>query len=1108
MTPKTRSGGAPAPSRVYHSTPSLQQARFPARKKVVTYGKKSSRGFVDKKQSTLTQINFVASSFSEDNAGVVELSDSEEDMEDGQEEGDEQDKENVEKKKGRARVVDEEEEEDEEPVASSGRKRRHGIKSKPRQTPKRTFFEDHNDSDATEREEDEDPISTGARKRRAPPSSAKSTAGTSRSTKNKRRRTMGDELPENARPVPSSRKNTKKGRRKTLGDTPDTSTSSSGFHTQTITQVVRRWDSTIKDSEDEDEDEDFDDWVGAPSPSPAQDSPTRHRAVTREKGVAYLIDAETATAQPEETREDSIIPQTPAKKKLRFAEDPSSSPLSSPPSSHSMSVENGPSEQLYPSSPSKGSSEATVTEPAATSPETPRGKTTRTEIPSSSQLSTPLSSNMLARYGPVSQLQPTPSKGGSQVTEQDQIAELPGSPGRRKLVIEDSFATVSSASLTQLKRTPLKDVTATMIPLKEASEEEEEREGSPSPQARSKESSSIPEAMSTPSRRPAQRRRNGSKDLGGDATTPSPKKMVQSQEVSRTIAGTGKKDLSNITEIPDSEAEDDDFWGESEVETQERNIGKEEVEQVQIEESIQQIQEDDTPVVEDSNAAEQHEEEATVSRETYIVGAETQGIFDELVMATDASNSEGAKSGLGTIEEEDTIPQSTAASSSSSRGHRKQAAPSLKTTTHPSPTLPTLPNLQAIRDSTTSSKPAPIRKPIRQPVLPSSPTQFIESQRVPLAVIQSLGGVSSQTDAFLITPSSQLDDLISGHRVDLSLPFRIPDCAVRFWLFDGTMLRYMACVGAGVQAANQWMYEVGQMYELNNPLDKESIDDEEWFAKLPPRYGFLPPAIVSQLLSNLKHALFDTDEDNISTQGTTQYPSSPVIHRNSQRSPPKRAAAAAAGRNRTTATTVIPSGSFSSASVSQQLEAQLRSETEQYTQIAPASDDDVLVPSTPIHDRTPRPTTVASPPPPPPAFTPRPLPPPSSSSQRRRSNWTNTATSKTPIQRRQPPIQASQATTASQASSPENPLPLPPPPPPPSTSSAQTRRPPLPQSSSLVFQDISSSSPHINNSNNSNSLGNASVSQLLTKSQMLSDSLLQDDVRVPTLEIWDSEEET
>lgn len=984
MAPSTRSGGVPAPERVYHSTPSLHQVRFPARRAVVkTYGKKTRKPGATN-QSTLTQLNWVSSSSAEN--AVVEFSDSEE----------EKDKENEEDD-------DDDDEEDEEPVTGGRRQKR--------QAAKQTFFED-------------DPPSGGKRRRRG------SSAAVQKSeSKSKRRRTLGDEIPQNARRAPSRGRAVEKGRRKTMDDMPspeDSKKKKKMYHTQTITQVVRGFNQhVIGDSEDDDDEEGegqrerdgFDEWVGAPSPSPKKQ---------KQQAPQH---PEPADEAPPEPRQESVVPQTPAKKQIRF------------------------------------------------------------EIPSSTQSSkSQLSARALERYGPVDQPQVTPSKGGSSA-RMEQIAELPGDASARrtkpasarKLVIEDSFAEDSWGS-TQSKRSPLKDVTATHVPLdalqEEQGEEDEQENGddqitpraTPRPSSSlSKESSSVEEeAMSTPSK-PPHRRRDGSQDLGRES--PSPQKAPQPQQVSASASVPGKKDLRNVFEIPDSEEEDeedgdDDYWGEEQVKTQ--NQQSHQTQQESAEEPKPEM--DDEPAAPEQQGTDASEEPTraapTRNQDTFILGAETQGAFDELTMNLDTTPR--ARAPLSTLheDEEERIPQSTAASQSDRYVSQSPVVPRRSTRSRtssqhsplPAPKLPSPPKAAK-----------PIRRPIHDPGPPSSPTQIVESQRVPLSVIQGLGEVSVLTDSFVVAPASQLEQLALGHRVTLTLDHTLPSDVVRLWLFGSGLLRYVACVGSSrADRPGQWTFDVTQMYELNNPLDQQDIEAEEWFNRFPTRWAKLPPVIVSQLLSNLKHALFNTHE----TQDTTQ-----------QQLPPPRAK--------------TPSASFSSASVSQQLEAQLRSETEQHTQqclpALPSEDDDILVPSTPVHPKSKKtPQTVR--PPPPPAFTPR---PPSSTTKR-------PSTNKTPRF-----VQPSQATTASQASTDEHhsiPQPstsrrntLPPPPTP------ISRPPPMPESSSLHFVDLDSPE---NPSTNTGSGDNIPISQLLTKSQMLSESLLADDVNMPPkIDMWASDEE-
>ncbi|KOS23131.1 hypothetical protein ESCO_003737 [Escovopsis weberi] len=114
------------------------------------------------------------------------------------------------------------------------------------------------------------------------------------------------------------------------------------------------------------------------------------------------------------------------------------------------------------------------------------------------------------------------------------------------------------------------------------------------------------------------------------------------------------------------------------------------------------------------------------------------------------------------------------------------------------------------------------------------------------------------------------------------MPFRIPGQVVRFWLFNGSHLHYMACVRPAQACQFEWAYAVDQIYELNNPVTHGDMRDEGWVNGQIKRYVYLPPAIVGQLLWNLKHAIFDDGDDH---QAQTGHTSSPVKSQASSHTP-------------------------------------------------------------------------------------------------------------------------------------------------------------------------------------------------------------------------------
>lgn len=292
----------------------------------------------------------------------------------------------------------------------------------------------------------------------------------------------------------------------------------------------------------------------------------------------------------------------------------------------------------------------------------------------------------------------------------------------------------------------------------------------------------------------------------------------------------------------------------------------------------------------------------------------------------------------------------------------------------------------------------PMRTPLHQPNHhhhSSQPSQPWESQRVPASILRSLPAPSARSDILLPVSSAALEALATGHCTHITAPFRIPGQVARFWLFEERVLRYMACVGPGEEEASSsssqqqaasrspssslssssssrqpaWRYYASQVYELNNPVCQEDMQEQGWIAAPPvTRYVYLPPAVVGQLLWNLRHALFADPVDEQQQQQRTSPSSSPS-------SSPRAEHRQQMGR-------VLPPASMT---LSQQVDAQIHSDMVSSTLLPPDGTADDA------------PTRLPSPPAPPP-------PPPYSSSS-----------SKGPTRQL---VYPSQATTLSQASTP------------------------------------------------------------------------------------------
>ncbi|KIL93345.1 hypothetical protein FAVG1_03325 [Fusarium avenaceum] len=899
MTPKTRSGGVPAPSRVYHSTPAQQQVQFPPRRRVVrTYGKQNRKKQADTpskllRQQTLTQIDFV-SSFDDKDDPIV-MSDSElEEM----------------------RPENEEEE---------------------------------NQGQEAQEDDDQEPVSSG-RKRRA--ASKKASTKTDRT---KRRRTIGDDTDEQPKP----KKERRSSRRKTMGDAP-----SSNYHTQTLTQFLGRDTAhaeLIKDSEDEEDDE-FQQWLGNPtSPSPQRVQKHKKMSPVKNPKPPKSI-LKRRPEEPAPQREDSVVPQTPQKqtphKRAKSAEIPSSSQLSAPPS-----------------------------------------------------ISSTPASMMLERYGPAGQVEASPVKRKmSSPAVQSPLKELRGkprtatTPRQHERIIQDSYATDSWGST---NRTPLRE-----LPVDSPNKTPKTPKGG----IESLDTSSALDEMETPTKT----RRGESTELGESQRSGSPTPRMK-----RVSPGSGKKKV--MLEIPDSEDEDDEDFGEDEN-----------------------------------------------NENTFVAGAETQLVMSEIASSEEEIITEESSTHRTSVIKRQAF--ATIISEESSASSDRASPSSL-------PPLSSRPTTMPPLSSTPKGKrrPAkPVRKPIHRPAPPTQ-TQPLESQRVPLATLQSLPPASARTDVLLSLAQDMIDDVIEGYQADLILNFKIPAQVVRFWLYDGELLRFMACADPGrVTEGPAWRYHLIQVYELNNPVEGDDMREESWIEGDIDRYVYFPPAVVGQLLWNLRHALF---KENATEDGATQ--TQAIVDEDEDDS----------GRVDLFANSSQPvprddnPTPTPSMSVSQQVEAQLKSDIAHSTQFP--NSDDILVPSTPEEETNNNDNTTHTTPPTthvpssPTTIKPPPRRTPFTAASYRASLPALSSASKRPA------VRPSQATTVSQASTPEK-------------QHSSIRRPALHSSSSIglpegLDEDDEDSALRLPPGYNPGS------SQLLTKSQMLPDSLLRDDERVPP-EIWDSDD--
>lgn len=271
----------------------------------------------------------------------------------------------------------------------------------------------------------------------------------------------------------------------------------------------------------------------------------------------------------------------------------------------------------------------------------------------------------------------------------------------------------------------------------------------------------------------------------------------------------------------------------------------------QIPSSAKELDDREIPDSDEESDELQLQDYRLMHQETYAMGNDTQLVLEELASleypGLDDEDPMADKLPIST-------PQSPVLTSSG--GGAASTEPVLPTITSQTPTL--LPSSSPLK---TQPEPAFSQKEQDHNSTPTDVPfqgQAFESQRVPLHILQSFTPASARTDILLPISSDILNVIVDGSDTSLHLTYRVPDQVGRIWLFNHGLLRYMACVEPGKARDLGWDYHIDQVYELNNPIDEHDMQEEGWVNGEIRRYVYLPPAIVGQLLWNLRCATFDS----------------------------------------------------------------------------------------------------------------------------------------------------------------------------------------------------------------------------------------------------------
>ncbi|KAH8195567.1 hypothetical protein TruAng_010267 [Truncatella angustata] len=160
-------------------------------------------------------------------------------------------------------------------------------------------------------------------------------------------------------------------------------------------------------------------------------------------------------------------------------------------------------------------------------------------------------------------------------------------------------------------------------------------------------------------------------------------------------------------------------------------------------------------------------------------------------------------------------------------------------------------------------------------------TQGIESQRVPLETIKATGPITDKSDIIISIYGQHVENMVARTKTHEFRDWKFPASVHRVWIYitrPKSELRYMCIFGPPKTAGeiggdgignadfnkgmkrSKFAYEVLHMYELNNPVSLKLLKQNGWPAA-PQKFSYVPPAVVGQLTSNLRCALWDGDTD-------------------------------------------------------------------------------------------------------------------------------------------------------------------------------------------------------------------------------------------------------
>jgi hypothetical protein len=169
-------------------------------------------------------------------------------------------------------------------------------------------------------------------------------------------------------------------------------------------------------------------------------------------------------------------------------------------------------------------------------------------------------------------------------------------------------------------------------------------------------------------------------------------------------------------------------------------------------------------------------------------------------------------------------------------------------------------------------------------------TQIMESQRLATQYMDNMAARTATSDIFITLPSQHVTNILSRAKDHDMRPYAFPPTVCRVWIYEAKpvcALKYMAEIGPAKRPGQisderglgntdfnekkgrTWnAYEILQLYELSDPLPLPKLIANEWLDEPPKKFAKVRPAVIDQLVANLKPPLFHTESDDPASSST------------------------------------------------------------------------------------------------------------------------------------------------------------------------------------------------------------------------------------------------